>query len=54
MGEIETILTDVGAGIGSLFDSIGVPLATLVILLGIAGGIGAIIMAIASFIRKAF
>ena len=53
MGEIETILTDAGAGVGALFNAIDLPLATLIILLGIAGGIGAIIMAIAAFIRRA-
>jgi len=51
---LEATLTDVGAGLGAFFDSIGLPLATLIILLGIAAGIGAIIMAVASFIKKAF
>lgn len=54
MGELNDTLQDVGAGLGAFFDAIDLPLATLIILLGIAGGIGAIIMAIAAFIRKAF
>jgi len=54
MGDLETMLTDAGAGVGALFDGIALPLATLIILLGIAGGIGAIIVAVASFIRRAF
>jgi hypothetical protein len=47
MADIEDVLTDIGAGLGALFDAIAVPVTTLVILLGIAVGVGAIIMSIA-------
>jgi hypothetical protein len=47
MADIETVLTDIGNGLGALFDGIAVPVTTLVILLGIAVGVGAIIMSIA-------
>jgi hypothetical protein len=54
MGDLNDTLTDVGNGLGAFFEAIDLPLATLIILLGIAGGVGAVIMAVASFIRKAF
>jgi hypothetical protein len=49
---IESTLTDVGAGLGAFFDSIAVPITTLLILLGIATGIGLIFMAIAKRIGR--
>jgi hypothetical protein len=44
---INSTLTDVGTGLGAFFDAIAVPVTTLLILLGIATGIGLIFMAIA-------
>jgi hypothetical protein len=47
MGDINDTLSGVGTGLGAFFDAIGVPITTFVILLGIATGVGAIIMSIA-------
>jgi hypothetical protein len=49
---INSTLTGVGDGLGALFDGIAVPLTTLLILLGIATGIGLIFMAIAKRIGR--
>lgn len=43
MAEINTTLKEVGDGLGSLFDNISVPLVTLLLLIGIAGAIVAIV-----------
>jgi hypothetical protein len=53
MGDIATTLTDVGDGVGGLFDGIAIPLMTLVILLGIATGVGAILYGIAKRVGAA-
>jgi len=50
--DIETTLTDVGAGLGSLFDSLGNPLGNFLIIVGIAGGVVALFMAIAYKVRS--
>lgn len=49
--DINTTLTDVGAGLGSLFDSLGNPLGNFLIIIGIAGGVVALFMAIASRVK---
>jgi hypothetical protein len=52
MGEINTTLSEVGTGVGGLFDGIAIPLMTLVILLGVATGVGAILYGIAKRISE--
>ena len=47
MGDINDTLVDVGLGLGSLFDGIAVPLGTLLIVVSIAGAVGAILYGIA-------
>ena len=49
---INETLTAVGDGLGSLFDGIGQPLGTLLIIIGIAGGVIAIFWAVANSIRR--
>jgi len=51
MGALNDTLKDVGDGLGTLFDGIALPLGTLIIILAIAGAVGAILAAIASLIR---
>ncbi len=46
MGELETTLSDIGAGIGSLFTGMGAPLAIFIILLAVGTGIGYILASI--------
>lgn len=52
MGDINTTLQDVGAGMGGLFEAIDSPLGTLLIVIGVATGVVAIFMSIAIAIRK--
>jgi len=52
MGDVDTLLTDVGDGLGGIFDGIALPLATLVILLVVAGMVGAILSSVASVIKR--
>lgn len=54
MTSLNETLTDVGTKLGSIFDSLGTPLMTLLIYLGIAAGIIGIFMAIASRIKDGF
>jgi len=46
MGELETTLTDIGQGIGSLFTGMGAPLAVFIVLLAVGTGIGYILTSI--------
>jgi hypothetical protein len=46
------VLSDIGAGMGGLFDGISMPLAVLLMLLGVAVGIGAIVLGISGKIGK--
>jgi len=48
---IDCTLQDVGGGLGSLFDSIGNPLGNFLIIIGIAGGVVALFMAIAAKVK---
>lgn len=43
---MEATLTDIGAGIGSLFTGMGAPLAVFVILLAVGTGVGYILSSI--------
>jgi len=52
MGDINTTLSDVGSGLGNLFDAIAIPLGTLVIVLAIAGAVGAILYGVAKIVSK--
>ena len=52
MGDINDTLVDVGDGLGSLFDGIAVPLGTLLIVVSIAGAVGAILYGIAKAISS--
>jgi len=52
MGALNDTLADVGDGLGLLFDGIALPLGTLVIILAIAGAVGAILASVASLIRN--
>ena len=54
MGDIDAVLTDVGDGLGSLFDGIAIPLGTLLIVVGIAGAVVAMLYAVAKVITKEF
>ena len=47
MGTINTTLQDVGEGLGAFLTSIAVPLGTLLIIVAIAGAVGAIFYGIA-------
>ena len=49
---IEDTLTDVGAGLGSLFEQLGNPLGNFLIIVGIAGGVVALFMAIAYKVKS--
>lgn len=46
MGELNDTLTDVGDGLGALFDGIAIPLGTLIMLIGIAGAVVGLLMGI--------
>lgn len=48
---VNATLTDIGAGVGGLFDEMGIPLMSLLIYLGIAVGIIGIFAAIAYRIK---
>jgi len=52
MGDINTTLSDVGSGLGALFDAIAVPLGTLLIVVAIAGAVGAILYGVAKMITR--
>ena len=52
MGDINTTLTDVGGGLGALFDGIAIPLGTLLIVVGIAGAVVGMLYAIAKVIGR--
>ena len=52
MGDILDVLTDVGDGLGALFEAIAVPLGTLLIVVGVAGGVVAMLYAISRSISK--
>lgn len=47
-----SVLTDIGTGLGSFLDSIGAPLAYLLLILGIIGGVVSIFLAVAFVIKK--
>lgn len=49
---VTATLTDIGNGVGALFDGMGLPLMTLLIYLGIAVGVIAIFGAIAYRIKE--
>lgn len=49
---INETLSNVGAGLGSLFTSLGDPLGNFLIIIGIAGGVIALFMAIASRVKE--
>ena len=51
MAPINETLTDVGNGLGGLFDSLSTPLASFLIILGIAAGVVALFSAITWRIR---
>ena len=48
-----SVLTDIGSGLGSFLDSIAAPLAYLLLILGIIGGVVSIFMGVAYVIKKA-
>jgi hypothetical protein len=50
---IECTLSDVGDGLGNMFDALGNPLGNFLIIIGIAAGIGAMFLAIVSRVRQA-
>ena len=50
--DINETLTDVGAGLGNLYNSLGNPLGNFLIIVGIAGGVVALFMAIAGRVRS--
>lgn len=52
MGDLNDTLQEVGAGMGGLFDSIAVPLGTLLLVVGIVSGVVAIFYAIATSIGR--
>ena len=52
MGDILDVLTDVGDGLGALFDAIAIPLGTLLIVVGVAGGVVAMLYGITRVIGK--
>jgi len=47
-----TTLTETGDGLGSLFDSLGEPLAAFIIYLGIAGGVGVLMYSLAQVVKR--
>jgi len=47
---IHCVLTDTGAGLGAIFDGIAIPIFTLVLILTIAGAVGAILYGVAKSI----
>jgi hypothetical protein len=49
---INETLTNVGTGLGNLFDSLGDPLGNFLIIVGIAGGVVALFMAIAARVKS--
>lgn len=49
---MECVLTDVGSGLGSFLTSIAVPMGTLLIVVAIAGAVGAIFYGIAKKIGQ--
>ena len=49
---IVTTLTETGDGLGSLFDSLGEPLAAFIIYLGIAGGVGVLMYSLAQVVKR--
>ena len=49
---INETLNGVGAGLGSLFEQLGSPLGNFLIIVGIAGGIVALFMAIAYKVKS--
>jgi len=53
MGDINDTLSDTGSGLGALFDAIAIPLGTLLIVVSIAGAVGAILYGVAKSISKA-
>ena len=53
MGDINDTLSDTGSGLGALFDGIAIPLGTLLIVVSIAGAVGAILYGVAKNISKA-
>ena len=46
-GNVACVLDDTGGGLGGLFDGIAIPIMTMVILLGVATGVGAILYGVA-------
>jgi len=52
MGDINDTLVDVGAGLGSLFSAIDTPLGTLLIVVSIAGAVGAILYGVAKAVTN--
>jgi hypothetical protein len=50
--DINTTLSSVGEGLGNLFDELGNPLGAFLIIVGIAGGVVALFMAIAARVRS--
>lgn len=46
MANIGTTLTDIGSGLGALFDGMGPSIAVFVILLAVGAGVGAILTGI--------
>ena len=50
---VNATLTDIGLGVGALFDGMGIPLMTLLIYLGIAVGVIGIFAAVAYRIKSA-
>ena len=52
MGEINDTLTDVGNGLGNLFNAIDTPIGTLLIVIGVAGGVVAILYGIAKAVTS--
>jgi hypothetical protein len=48
---INDTLTDVGSGLGGMFESLGEPLGNFLIIVGIAGGVVALFLAIAGRVK---
>jgi hypothetical protein len=46
------VLTDIGTGLGAFLDAIAAPLAYLLLVLGIIGGVISIFMGVAYVIKK--
>jgi len=49
---INDTLSAVGEGLGDMFDGLGEPLGNFLIIVGIAGGVVALFMAIASRVKS--